>query len=59
MKKTEIIEKAKNLAEHGLINQYIPDVLSDGSTYANEFLEKLAVAENESHLERLINETMC
>lgn len=59
MKKAEIIEKAKNLAEHGLINPYIPDVLSDESTYANEFLEKLAVAENENHLERLINETMC
>lgn len=59
MKKAEIIEKAKNLAEHGLINPYILDVLSDGSTYANEFLEKLAVAENENHLERLINETMC
>lgn len=59
MKKAEIIEKAKNLAKHGLINPYIPDVLSDGSTYANEFLEKLSVAENENHLERLINETMC
>lgn len=59
MKKAEIIKRAKNLAEHGLINPYITDVLSDGSTYADEFLEKLSVAENDDHLERLIKEYMC
>lgn len=59
MKKAEIIKRAKNLSEHGLINPYITDVLSDGSTYADGFLEKLSVAENDDHLERLIKEYMC
>lgn len=58
MKKEDVIANAKSLAEHGLINPYIPDVLSDGSTYADGFLKKLAVAQNKDHLERLINEIM-
>lgn len=59
MKKAEIINRAKKLAEHGLIDPYIPDVLSDGSTYADGFLDKLSVAENDDSLERLINQVMC
>ena len=58
MKKEEVIKTAKSLAERHLIDPYIPDVLTDGSTYAEEFLEKLSVAENEDGLLRKIKEVM-
>lgn len=59
MKKAIIIETAKRLAKNYLIDPYIPDVLSDGSTYAEEFLDKLSVAENEDGLLKKIQEVMC
>lgn len=59
MKKEEVIKRAEKLAERRLIDPYIPDVLSDGSTYADEFLIKLSVADNDESLERLIKQIMC
>lgn len=58
MKKAEIIKKAKSLAERHLIDPYIPDVLSDGSTYADDFLAKLSTAETEDGLLKRIQEVM-
>lgn len=58
MKKEEIIKRAKSLAERHLIDPYIPDVLADGSTYADEFIAKLSVAETEDGLLRKIQEVM-
>ena len=58
MKKEEIINKAKKFAERHLIDPYIPDVLADGSTYADEFLAKLSVAETEDGLLKKIQEVM-
>lgn len=58
MKKAEIIKKATSLAERHLIDPYIPDVLSDGSSYADEFLAKLSVAETEDGLLKKIQEVM-
>lgn len=58
MKKEEIIKRAKSLAEHHLIDPYIPDVLSDGSTYADDFLAKLSTAETEDGLLKRIQEVM-
>lgn len=58
MKKEEIIKRAKSLAERHLIDPYIPDVLSDGSTYADEFLAKLSTAETEDGLLKRIQEVM-
>lgn len=58
MKKDEIIKKAKSLAERHLIDPYIPDVLSDGSTYADDFLAKLSTAETEDGLLKRIQEVM-
>lgn len=59
MKKEVIIEKAKSFAERHLIDPYIPDVLSDGSSYADTFLDKLSVAETEDKLLEKIKEIMC
>lgn len=58
MKKEEVIRRAKSLAERHLIDPYIPDVLSDGSIYADEFLAKLSVAETEDGLLKKIQEVM-
>jgi hypothetical protein len=58
MKKEEIIKRAKSLAERHLIDPYIPDVLSDGSTYADDFLAKLSTAETEDGLLKKIQEVM-
>lgn len=58
MKKEVIIAKAKEFANHGLINPYIPDVLSDGSNYAEDFLKKLSVAETDDKLLEKIQEIM-
>lgn len=59
MKREVVIEKAKKFADNHLIDPYIVDVLTDGSTYAEEFISKLSVAENDDGLLRRINDVMC
>ena len=58
MKKEVIIKKATEFANHGLISPYIPDVLADGSSYAEDFLKKLSVAETDDKLLEKIQEIM-
>ena len=54
MVREKVLKNIKELGDNHIIDPYIYDVLTDGSSYAETFMQQLQPAEDEQDLLQLI-----
>lgn len=55
MTREKILQNIKNWSNSHVINPYIYDILTDGSEYAERFMQQLTPALDENDLLQLVN----